>query len=177
MAQATSAGDLMYSGDRPDNWEALLAEARAAYPERAGPRRNNHRKREAARFKAFVNRSLDELHCGLKLDNGDATSSKGKIAAAFEARKDLTRVRNAAQLVLEGRFLLGADDAAYLASGLGLLWCSIFSKTAIVAAAPLPSATAAGGGGSTRVQATDGVSGRVAACAARCTGRVVKKRS
>ena len=53
MAQATSAGDLMYSGDRPDNWEALLAEARAAYPERAGPRRNNHRKREAARFKAI----------------------------------------------------------------------------------------------------------------------------
>mgnify|MGYP003315096356 CR=1 FL=1 len=29
MAQATSAGDLMYSGDRPDNWEALLAEAPA----------------------------------------------------------------------------------------------------------------------------------------------------
>ena len=53
MAQATSAGDLLYAGERPDNWEELLAEARAAYPERAGPRRNNHRKREAARFKAI----------------------------------------------------------------------------------------------------------------------------
>ena len=83
---------------------------------------------EAARFKTFVDRSLDELHCGLKLDNGDATSSKGKIAAAFAARKDLKRDRNAAQLVLEGRFLLGADDAAYLASGLGLLWSTVGDK-------------------------------------------------
>lgn len=53
MAQATSAGDLMYTGERPENWEELLAEARAAYPERAGPRRNNHMKREARRFKVI----------------------------------------------------------------------------------------------------------------------------
>ena len=81
---------------------------------------------EAERYKAFVERSLGELQCGLALDNGDAASSKGKIAAAFAARKGLKR--NAAQLVLEGRFLLGADDAAYLASGLGLLWSTVGAK-------------------------------------------------
>ena len=34
---------------RPDNWEELLAEARAAYPERAGPRRNKRAEREKNR--------------------------------------------------------------------------------------------------------------------------------
>ena len=45
--RATPAGDLQYAGERPDNWEELLAEAEASYPERAGPRRSKHLKREA----------------------------------------------------------------------------------------------------------------------------------
>ena len=45
--RATPAGDLQYAGERPGNWEELLAEAEASYPERAGPRRSKHLKREA----------------------------------------------------------------------------------------------------------------------------------
>ena len=44
--RATPAGDLQYAGERPGNWEELLAEAEASYPERAGPRRSKHLKRE-----------------------------------------------------------------------------------------------------------------------------------
>ena len=49
--RATPAGDLQYAGERPGNWEELLAEAEASYPERAGPRKSKHLKREARRFK------------------------------------------------------------------------------------------------------------------------------
>ena len=49
--RATPAGDLQYAGERPGNWEELLAEAEASYPERAGPRRSKHLRREARRFK------------------------------------------------------------------------------------------------------------------------------
>ena len=49
--RATPAGDLQYAGERPGNWQELLAEAEASYPERAGPRRSKHLRREARRFK------------------------------------------------------------------------------------------------------------------------------
>ena len=49
--RATPAGDLQYAGERPGNWEELLAEAEASYPERAGPRKSKHLRREARRFK------------------------------------------------------------------------------------------------------------------------------
>ena len=49
--RATPAGDLQYAGERPGNWEELLAEAEASYPERAGPRRSKHLARERRRFK------------------------------------------------------------------------------------------------------------------------------
>ena len=49
--RATPAGDLQYAGERPGNWKELLAEAEASYPERAGPRRSKHLRREARRFK------------------------------------------------------------------------------------------------------------------------------
>ena len=79
---------------------------------------------EEARYKAFVERTLAELECGLELDN--AKGKKGKIAARFARQKN--RSRSAAEKVLEGRFLLGADDASYLASGLGLLWSTVGNK-------------------------------------------------
>jgi len=43
--QATGSTDMFYEGEYPENWEALLAEARAAYPERGGKRRNNYKRR------------------------------------------------------------------------------------------------------------------------------------
>jgi len=49
--RATPAGDLQYAGERPGNWEELLAEAEASYPERAGPRRSKYLARERRRFK------------------------------------------------------------------------------------------------------------------------------
>jgi hypothetical protein len=52
-ARATPAGDLQYAGERPGNWEELLAEAAASYPARAGPRKSKHLKREARRFKVI----------------------------------------------------------------------------------------------------------------------------
>ena len=51
-AEANRMGsDLMYQGEMAENWEELLAEARAAYPERAGPRKAKHLKREKLRWK------------------------------------------------------------------------------------------------------------------------------
>jgi hypothetical protein len=97
---------------------------------------------EAQRYRDFVERSLSELRCGLGLDNGHKESKKGRIAAAFAARKGLKLKRNAAQLVLEGRFLLGADDTAYLASGLGLLWSTVGNKECAEGAAELELAPA-----------------------------------
>lgn len=50
--EATRMGsDLMYQGEMAENWEELLAEARASYPERAGPRKAKHLKREKLRWK------------------------------------------------------------------------------------------------------------------------------
>ena len=49
--RATPAGDVQYAGERPGNWEELLAEAEASYPERAGPRRSKYLARERRRFK------------------------------------------------------------------------------------------------------------------------------
>jgi hypothetical protein len=49
--RATPAGDLQYAGERPGNWEELLAEAEASYPERGGPRRSKYLARERRRFK------------------------------------------------------------------------------------------------------------------------------
>ena len=51
--RATPAGDLQYAGERPGNWEELLAEAEASYPERAGPRRSKYLARERRRFKSI----------------------------------------------------------------------------------------------------------------------------
>ena len=83
---------------------------------------------EAERYRAFVERSLEELRCGLALDNPDEDSKKGHIVEAFRKQKAKRKKgthSSAAQLVLEGRFLLGADDSAYLSSGLGLLWSTV----------------------------------------------------
>ena len=86
---------------------------------------------EADLYRAFVERTMNEVACGLQLDN--SLGKKGAIVAAFQRRKEALRANNnqtlnAAQLVLEGRFLLGADDAAYLSSGLGLLWSTVGDK-------------------------------------------------
>lgn len=78
---------------------------------------------EAKLYEHFVDRSLRELSLGLKLDNPYAGSRKRKIHDALARRNDVPR--SAAEKVIEGRFLLGGDDASYLASGLACLWSTV----------------------------------------------------
>ena len=80
--RATPAGDLQYAGERPGNWEELLAEAEASYPERAGPRRSKHLKREA---RSGVLRASTCGGVWVAPDAIDATSiPKHAIAACHE---------------------------------------------------------------------------------------------
>lgn len=46
-----SGSNLLYQGEWVDNWQQLLEEARAAYPERAGPRRSRAIKRLKLKWK------------------------------------------------------------------------------------------------------------------------------
>ena len=78
---------------------------------------------EAKLYEHFVDRSLRELSLGLKLDNPHAGSRKRKVHDALARRSDVPR--SAAEKVIEGRFLLGGDDASYLGSGLACLWSTV----------------------------------------------------
>ena len=78
---------------------------------------------EAKLYEYFVDRSLRELSLGLKLDNPHAGSRKRKVHDALARRNDVPR--SAAEKVIEGRFLLGGDDASYLGSGLACLWSTV----------------------------------------------------
>lgn len=46
-----SGSNLLYQGEWAENWQQLLEEARAAYPERAGPRRSRAIKRLKLKWK------------------------------------------------------------------------------------------------------------------------------
>lgn len=46
-----SSSNLMYQGEWVENWEELLAEARASYPPREGPRRSRQKRRLMAKWK------------------------------------------------------------------------------------------------------------------------------
>jgi len=78
---------------------------------------------EAKLYEHFVDRSLRELALGLKLDNAHVGSRKRKVHDALVTRIDVTR--SAAEKVIESRFVLGGDDASYLASGLACLWSTV----------------------------------------------------
>ena len=82
---------------------------------------------EEERYNAFVTRTLNEVQVGLVLDNGQEGSRKKRVFNALERRtkSDDTSNRNAAQKVIDGRFILGGDDASYLASGLAVLWSTV----------------------------------------------------
>ena len=82
---------------------------------------------ETKLFEQFVDRTLDEVALGLELDNSLPGSKKRKVRDALvrRARGDGASPRNAAQKVIEGRFMLGGDDASYLASGLACLWSTV----------------------------------------------------
>ena len=79
---------------------------------------------ESKQYEQFVNRSLREVTLGLTLDNDREGSRKRKVRDAL-IHAELNSERSAAQKVLEARFMLGGDDASYLASGLACLWSTV----------------------------------------------------
>ena len=80
---------------------------------------------EAAAYEAFVNTCMQQLHAGLELDH---TEKKQRVAGTLQTHV-LNKEKSAAQRVLEGRFILGADDAAYLQTGLATLWSTAPTDT------------------------------------------------
>ena len=74
---------------------------------------------EAQSYAAFVDATLRQLQAGLALDH---TDKKRRIGTTLENSVLTQTTKPAAQRVLEGRFALGADDAAYLQTGLATLW-------------------------------------------------------
>ena len=73
---------------------------------------------EEEAYVAFVNTCMHQLHAGLQLDH---TDKKQRVAGALQTHV-LNKKKSAAERVLEGRFVLGADDSAYLQTGMATLW-------------------------------------------------------
>ena len=100
---------------------------------------------ERSHYDAFVQRSITELQRGLDLDN---TSAKDGVSKAVSAVLQHPK-SDAAQKVLCARFALGGDDAAYLQSGLAVLWSTVAQSAAgddlTLAPAALYSPDAVGG--------------------------------
>ena len=80
---------------------------------------------EEEAYAAFVDTCMHQLHAGLKLDQ---TKKKRRVADALSTHV-INTDKSAAQRVLEGRFVLGADDAAYLQTGLATLWSTAATDT------------------------------------------------
>ena len=81
---------------------------------------------ESRLYEQFVDRTLSEVALGLQLDNAQAGSKKRKVHDALVRRSQTTSgTRGAAQKIIESRFILGGDDASYLASGLACLWSTV----------------------------------------------------
>jgi hypothetical protein len=79
---------------------------------------------EAERYDKFVTRTLHEVQVGLNLDNGQEGSLKDRVSRTLTAANRQSN-RSAAEKVIDGRFILGGDDASYLASGLAVLWSTV----------------------------------------------------
>ena len=69
---------------RPDNWEELLEEAKAAYPERAGPRRNKRAEREKNRRWVIMRQH--------KTTKGQVREARSKKKVAIE--KNVAKMAN-----------------------------------------------------------------------------------
>ena len=79
---------------------------------------------EAELYGKFIDRTLTEVEHGLLLDSNQEGSKKRKVYDTLIQRKRKT-TRCAAQKVIEGRFILGGDDASYLASGMACIWSTV----------------------------------------------------
>ena len=81
---------------------------------------------EAKLYEQFVDRTLREVTLGLDLDNAFPGSKKRKVREALVRRSQAPDgPRGAAQKIIEARFMLGGDDASYIASGLACLWSTV----------------------------------------------------
>lgn len=81
---------------------------------------------EADLYGKFIDRTLTEVEHGLFLDSEQKGSNKRKVYDALIERKKTKRC--AAQKTIEGRFILGGDDASYLASGMACIWSTVGAK-------------------------------------------------
>jgi hypothetical protein len=84
---------------------------------------------EFQQYGAFVSRTLSEVQKGLELDNCRDGSRKHRVHATLAKWNGpegaASKGRSPAQRVIDSRFILGGDDASYLANGLALLWSSV----------------------------------------------------
>ena len=82
---------------------------------------------EFARYDVFVNRTMSEVKKGLELDNYGAGSRKRRVHETLSEwdGSEAGARRSPAQKVIDGRFILGGDDASYLANGLAMLWSTV----------------------------------------------------
>ena len=81
---------------------------------------------EAKLYEGFVDRTLSEIETGLALDNHGDGSRKRLVHQTLNGwTTNGGKGRCAAEKVIDGRFILGGDDASYLANGLALLWSSV----------------------------------------------------
>ena len=82
---------------------------------------------EGRHYDAFVTRSITELQRGLELDD---TSAKAGVSSVVQAVLGGGDEVDPATKVLCARFALGGDDAAYLQSGLAVLWSTVAKSEA-----------------------------------------------
>jgi hypothetical protein len=106
---------------------------------------DGHPLSEGSHYAAFVTRSITEVQRGLDLD--DTSAKRGVSEVVREVLK--LDAADAATRVLCSRFALGGDDAAYLQSGLAVLWSTVAKSQAgddlTLAPAALYSPDAVGG--------------------------------
>ena len=73
---------------------------------------------EREEYDTFIDKTMQQLTAGLELDH---TVKKRRVAGLLKTHV-LETNDSGAERVLRGRFLLGADDDAYLRTGLSTLW-------------------------------------------------------
>ena len=106
---------------------------------------DGHPLSEGSHYDAFVTRSITEVQRGLDLDDTSAKQGVSEVVQAVLKHDEA----DAATKVLCSRFALGGDDAAYLQSGLAVLWSTVAKSQAgddlTLAPAALYSPDAVGG--------------------------------
>ena len=83
---------------------------------------------EKEHYDAFVQASLSELQYGLDIDGTTSKRDASSVVQEVMTSTSEELKDNSGARVLCARFALGGDDAAYLQSGLAVLWSTVAHK-------------------------------------------------